>query len=205
MVGARLRAVGLASLAGVHILPVTASGHTLGSEESPGSGGLAAIAAHGKAAGDASAAGKSVLGGQHGGGITGLDAAAVVVGLGGAEGPTRAAVGLVAHHTGDGGALGPVGAHIERFGDGRRGSEEGLLLNLRLKVAFFMGEHSSQKMLNISHGGVLELSVGTGLPSGGLGVDLGDHGRRSGVHGGAQVKSGGANKGRDEESRLHFK
>jgi hypothetical protein len=202
--GAGLRTVRLASLAGVDILPVSSSGNTLGGEKLPGTRRLTTVAAHGEAARKAGAASKSILGGQDGGGITSLDAATVIVGLGGAECPARSAVGLITHHASDGGTLGPVGTDIKSLRDSSRGGKERLLLQLRLEVSDLVREHGSQEVLHITNGGILKLSVGTGLPSGSLGVDLGDHGGRSGVHGGAQVEGRGANEGGDEKSRLHF-
>ena len=170
VVSARSQGVRLAGGAGVDVSVVTAGGHTGLGEPLPGSGGLATVAAHGEAAVQAGAASKGVLSREHGLGIAGLDASAVVEGLGGAESPAGAAVTLVADAAGDGSALRPGGADIEGLRDGRvRGGEHGLL-NLGLVEALLATEHGAEKSLDIGDGGVGESVVHGSLPGGGLGL-----------------------------------
>lgn len=170
VVSARLHGVRLAGGAGVDVSVVTAGGHTGLGEPLPGSGGLATVAAHGKAAVQAGAASKGVLSREHGLGIASLDAHTVVEGLGGAESPAGAAVTLVADAAGDGSALRPSGADIEGLRDGRvRGREHGLL-NLGLVEALLATEHGAEHKLDIGNGGVGESLVHGSLPGGGLGL-----------------------------------
>jgi hypothetical protein len=66
-----------------------------------------------------------------------------------------------------------------------------------------MGKDSSKKVLDITQSGILKLSIGSGLPGFSNTIDFGDHGGRSGMHGGRQVKGGSTHKGREKKSRLH--
>mmetsp|Transcript_34018 Transcript_34018/g.73500 ORF Transcript_34018/g.73500 Transcript_34018/m.73500 type:complete len:343 (+) Transcript_34018:79-1107(+) len=171
MVGAGLQRVGLAGAAGAHLGVVSARRHASLREPLPGTGGLAAVAAVGEAAVDAGAAVVGVLGGEDGVGVSGGDAVAVVEGLGRAERPAGAAVGLVAHAASHDGAGGPGSADVEADGDVAVGGLEDGLLQLGLLEAVVAAQHRAEHHLHVGHGGVGESGGHLRAPGGLLGVN----------------------------------
>jgi len=164
VVSARGESVGLACGALADSTVVAATDNASLGEPLPCAGRLAAAAALGHSAGHARAASDSVFGGEEGGGIAGLDAVAVVEGLGTAEGPAGAAIGLVANEAGDGGALGPGGADIEVSGDGGGDANKGGALQLGGGVAIFAGQDGAEHALHLGNGGVGETVGKSSLP-----------------------------------------
>lgn len=86
--GAGLHIVWLASRASAYIGPISSTGDTMALEVTPSPRGLATIASHRETTGKARAAGSCILSGENLGGITSLDAIAIIESFSGTKCPT---------------------------------------------------------------------------------------------------------------------